>query len=227
MTFDFNLLYYTDIFTKIFLACVLAGFIGFEREAVQRPAGFRTHILVCVGATIAMITNIELVRLFSDVASVNPGRLGASVISGIGFLGAGTIIRQGASVKGLTTAASLWTVACLGLVIGTGLYAIAVISTIVILITLNTFSRIEKKIGPGKNLLTISINTADMPGQIGKIGNALGSLDTKIKSIKVLPSNDKDIINLKITVFLPKKITSDDILLSIGSVSGVHNVFVL
>lgn len=227
MTFNFDLIYYTDIFTKIFLACVLAGFIGYEREAVQRPAGFRTHILVCVGATIAMITNIELVRLFSDVASVSPGRLGASVISGIGFLGAGTIIRQGASVKGLTTAASLWTVACLGLVIGTGLYAIAVISTIVILITLSTFSRIEQKIGPGKNLLTISINTIDMPGQIGKIGGALGDLDTKIKSIKVLANTDSDTINLKISVLLPKKITSDNILLSLGSISDVNKVFVL
>ncbi|MBQ5677407.1 MAG: MgtC/SapB family protein, partial [Clostridia bacterium] len=100
-----------DAFVKIGFAALFSGFIGYEREHSHRPAGFRTHILVSVGSALVMLTSVYIAKdqgLTTDVT-----RMSAQVLSGIGFLGAGTILREGFSVKGLTTAASLWAVACI------------------------------------------------------------------------------------------------------------------
>ncbi len=110
------------------LALLCAGLIGFERNAQGSAAGLRTHILVCFGAMIAMSTGIFAATHFSGDAS----RIGAQVVSGIGFLGAGTIMVNRGHVKGLTTAAGLWTSACIGLAIGTGFYEAAVVGTIAV-----------------------------------------------------------------------------------------------
>lgn len=127
---------------KIALSLVCAGVIGIERGRKKRPAGFRTYMVVCLGATLVMMTNEYLCELYGtgDVA-----RLGAQVINGIGFLGAGTIITTGHNrVKGLTTAAGLWTSACIGLAIGSGFYEGAIIGTfaiVVIMVVLHNFDR--------------------------------------------------------------------------------------
>ena len=127
---------------KIALALICAGVIGIERGRKKRPAGFRTYMVVCLGATLVMMTNDYLCKLYGtgDVA-----RLGAQVISGIGFLGAGTIITTGHNrVKGLTTAAGLWTSACIGLAIGSGYYEGAIIGTfaiVIIMVVLHNFDR--------------------------------------------------------------------------------------
>ena len=125
---------------KIIIAVVIGGFIGLERESASRPAGFRTHILVCVASAMVMDINLQLAQNF---VNADPMRLGAQVISGMGFLGAGTIIKEGATVKGLTTAAGLWSVACLGLVIGAGFYLMAVFAALVMMMTLKTFNQLE------------------------------------------------------------------------------------
>jgi len=102
---------------KIFLAGVLGGIIGFEREKTDKPAGLRTLMLVCVGSTAFTVASIELAKL-SQVA--DPGRVAAGVVSGIGFLGAGAILRGNGSVHGLTTAAAIWATAAVGILVGTG-----------------------------------------------------------------------------------------------------------
>ena len=127
---------------KIFIAVLVGGMIGAERESTKRPAGLRTHILVCVASTMVMDINLMIAHQF---ITADPMRLGAQVISGMGFLGAGTIIKEGPTVKGLTTAAGLWAVACLGLVIGAGFYLMALFAALVMLITLKTFSQLEDK----------------------------------------------------------------------------------
>lgn len=132
-----------DSIVKILLAVLVGGIVGLEREFVKRPAGFRTHILVCVASALIMDMNIMLIVGY---ANADPARLGAQVISGMGFLGAGTIIKEGNSVKGLTTAAGLWSVACLGLVIGAGYYLIAFFAVAIIWITLKVFGYLERKI---------------------------------------------------------------------------------
>ena len=128
-----------DAFVKLGLAALLSGIIGYEREHSHRPAGFRTHILVSVGSALVMLTSVYIAKDQGMVTDVT--RMSAQVISGIGFLGAGTILREGFSVKGLTTAASLWAVACIGIAVGAGFYAGAFVATVVIYLTLNSLKR--------------------------------------------------------------------------------------
>jgi putative Mg2+ transporter-C (MgtC) family protein len=119
---------------RLILAVLLGGMIGIDREDQFRPAGLRTHILVCLGTTIAMLTGEFIYKTYGNVG--DPSRIGAQILSGIGFLGAGTIIVSGKHVKGLTTAAGLWATACMGLAIGIGFYSLAILGGAFILFTL-------------------------------------------------------------------------------------------
>lgn len=122
---DLQQLNYLSIIVRILLAAVIGCLIGLERESKNRPAGFRTYTLVSVGACLVMMTNQYMFNLYQ---SGDPARLGAQVISGVGFLGAGTIwVTRNNQVRGLTTAAALWTSACVGLALGTGFYAGALV----------------------------------------------------------------------------------------------------
>jgi len=142
---------YTDVFHGIniasvcltlFLCVLLAGIIGLQRGATGHPAGFRTHILVCVGAATAMMTNIYLLQ---TLGTGDPARLGAQVVTGVGFLGVGTILITGRhKIQGLTTAAGLWASACLGLALGAGFYSGAIAATVVIYLSLRVLPYIEK-----------------------------------------------------------------------------------
>ena len=131
------------------LACaMLVGLvIGTEREYTHRPAGMRTHILVALGACVVSITGELIFQHYSVLgSSADPARLSAQVITGVGFLGAGTILREGATVKGLTTAASVWAVACLGIAAGFGYYALAIFGMVFIFITLTFFEWLQKTV---------------------------------------------------------------------------------
>ena len=133
-----------DILLRLFCAMIVGTVIGTEREYTHRPAGMRTHILVALGACVVMITGQLLFAQYSAYGSTaDPARLSAQVITGVGFLGAGTIMREGSTVKGLTTAASLWAVACLGVAAGGGYYAVAIAGMVFILITLTVFETIQ------------------------------------------------------------------------------------
>jgi putative Mg2+ transporter-C (MgtC) family protein len=135
-----------ELISRLLLAAVLGSVIGFERERLSWAAGLRTHMLVCVGSTLIMIVSAFG---FADVlgtphVELDPSRIAAQVVSGIGFLGAGSILMRGEIIRGLTTAASLWTVAAVGLAVGGGLYTAAVAATIIILIILAGIKPIEK-----------------------------------------------------------------------------------
>jgi putative Mg2+ transporter-C (MgtC) family protein len=131
-----------EITLKLLLAVALGGLIGIERESSKKPAGFRTNILICIGATMMMI--LSKMILGSEGSSTDATRMAAGVITGIGFIGAGTIIQARGMVVGLTTAATLWAVAGLGLVIGAGYYLIAGIFTVIIILTLILFRLVEE-----------------------------------------------------------------------------------
>ncbi len=139
--------YYFKVVSRIFVAVILGGIVGFEREYRNRPAGFRTHILVCVSACSLMVLSDLLFEQYYYTYGVmfDPQRLGAQVISGIGFLGAGTIIHFGNSVRGLTTAASIWSVAAIGLIAGTGFFFLAIFTLITIELVLNVFDGYSKE----------------------------------------------------------------------------------
>jgi putative Mg2+ transporter-C (MgtC) family protein len=129
-----------DMVARLVLAAVLGALVGFEREAHGRPAGLRTHMLVCMGSTIFTVVSVSFVGNSPD-----PSRVAAQIVSGIGFLGAGTIIRQGNAVRGLTTAASLWTIAAIGMAVGVDwrLATCAVIASVVVFAVLTVMNRVE------------------------------------------------------------------------------------
>lgn len=138
---------WTEIGVRMLAAIVVGGVIGIEREYKNRPAGMRTHILVCLGAAMIAILECLLLANFNDLSTYGNAaftltRLSAQVISGIGFLGAGTIFIAQKKIAGLTTAASLWNVACLGLMVGFGYYWIAILCAVLILIVLTLFQKI-------------------------------------------------------------------------------------
>ncbi|WP_213955365.1 MgtC/SapB family protein [Variovorax sp. dw_954] len=136
-----------ELVSRLLLAAALGSVIGFERERLSWAAGLRTHMLVCVGSALVMIVSAYGFQdvLNSDHVSLDPSRVAAQVVSGIGFLGAGTILLRGEVIRGLTTAASLWSVAAVGLAIGGGLYTPAIAATIIILAILAGLKPFEEK----------------------------------------------------------------------------------
>lgn len=135
---------YVDMYAlgKLMVAAVLAGLIGYERESRGRAAGLRTHILVSLGSCLAVLT---AEALSAKYPGVDPSRIASQIVSGIGFLGAGTIMRSKASVKGLTTAASLWVTACIGMAIGCGYMMGAALATGISLLCLYTLSPLKRQ----------------------------------------------------------------------------------
>lgn len=136
----------SQIILRLIMSAFLSGLIGLERQLHRRAAGLRTHILVSVGSTLIMLTSIYIFDIYKNVVPMDPGRIAAGVITGIGFLGAGTIIRYGEEIRGLTTAASLWIVAALGLSVGCGFYVAAFATTIIVLLSLLFLRHFENKI---------------------------------------------------------------------------------
>lgn len=175
---------YGEIILKLVLSTVLGGIIGFEREVGNRPAGLKTHILVSIGATLIM-----LVSKYGFGHGADPARLAAQVVSGIGFLGAGTILRTGNTVQGLTTAASLWVCAGIGLAIGSGFYFGAVISVILVMLSLVILVRVENSLFANKKR-SIKIVAVERAGLIGDIGTFFGENDFVIKKIDINPLDD-------------------------------------
>ena len=125
-----------EIILRLTLSVILSGLIGLERQMQRRNAGLRTHMLVCLGSCLIMLTSLYVFDIYKGIAQVDPSRIAAGVITGIGFLGAGTIIRESERIIGLTTAASLWVVAGIGLAVGTGFYVAGIFSTILTLVVL-------------------------------------------------------------------------------------------
>lgn len=136
----------SQVILRLILSVFLSSLVGLERQIHRRAAGLRTHILVCLGSCLIMLTSLYVFDIYKDKAPLDPARIAAGVITGIGFLGAGTIIREREGIRGLTTAASLWLVAGVGLAVGIGFYLAGVISTILALFVLFFLRYIEEKI---------------------------------------------------------------------------------
>lgn len=209
-----------SVLVRLFFAVICGGAIGIEREHKRRTAGFRTHILICLGA--AMTTMISQFLLYNMHLYTDIGRLGAQVIAGIGFIGAGTIIvTKRRQVKGLTTAAGLWTCAIIGLAIGAGYFEAGLLSTIIILLAEIFFSRFEYWVLENAKNINIYVEYT---------GNEnLDSVIHLLKSYRVV------IIDLEITksgvnscaIFqlqLPKKVSHDKIMTSISASEGIISV---
>jgi len=203
---------------RLLLAVALGGIVGWQREAADKPAGFRTHILVCVGA--ALFTLISREGFFGSGA--DPARVASNIVVGIGFLGAGTIWRAGGSVQGLTTAASLWTVAAIGTAAGIGYYAGALITTLIVISVLQLFKVIESRI-PRRGYGRLALIVTDRPGQLGVIGTVLGGMGVNIEHVEVAQRMDER-VSINLTVRIPGRASRDDILMTLSGTAGVEDV---
>jgi putative Mg2+ transporter-C (MgtC) family protein len=213
--------YYFIATVRLLLACLLGGIIGFERETANRPAGFRTYILVCVGAALVMVTSEWMFSIYHGLTTADPARLGAQIISGIGFLGAGTIMRDGMNVRGLTTAASLWAVSCVGIAAGIGFYEGAIISTILIYIVLVILKKMEKYVKKETyNTLYIEINNQ----QISSINQVLELHQAKIKNIEIITNEEDQYMIIKIVFKIHDSKSKLNIISDLYQLDGIKKV---
>jgi putative Mg2+ transporter-C (MgtC) family protein len=142
---------------RLGISFVLSFIIGFERERSGQPAGLRTHVLISIGSTMFMILSLAIPKLFSGRIQSDPTRIAAQIVTGIGFLGAGAIIKIGINVKGLTTAANIWVVSAIGMTAGAGLYIASFIISAITLITLVLLNKLEKKLITGRRHKKLSL----------------------------------------------------------------------
>jgi Uncharacterized membrane protein len=215
---------YLEILIKLLLAAILGGIVGYERENTHRPAGFRTHILVCVGSALVMVTSEFIFEKYKLAANIDPARLGAQVISGIGFLGAGTIIRDGFNVKGLTTAASLWAVSCVGIAAGIGFYDGAVIATVIIFLTLIFLKKMELRFPKKSTYKTIYVESDNKPGQIGNVSCIFDKYNTEIKNIEFINNRNESFL-VKLIAKIPDNLAVKGIMSDLQQLQGITKVY--
>lgn len=212
-----------EIVLRLVISCILGGLIGFERESLDRPAGLRTHILVCVGSTLMMIVSMYGFTGFETVTK-DPARIAAQVVSGIGFLGAGTILREGLTVTGLTTAASLWVVAGIGLAIGSGLFFAGIVGTALVFLTLVFFGQVERRHWSSKYRDKIKIVIRNQPGQLGQVGMFFGKNGIGIKNITMHHIHEQNVINLEFILKIPANADMIKIFAELTEIDGVLSI---
>jgi len=212
-----------EITYRLVLAAVLSGLIGYEREVHGRAAGLRTTILVGVGSCLMMILSMYLHAIYAGSADVDPTRIAAQVVSGIGFLGAGTIIRYGSSVRGLTTAAGLWAVAGIGLAVGCGFYPAALMATGIIFVVLVALSRFERKIRK-KFDSTLKIEISGGMDRFCQVTGIISGFQAVIKNVELKPSVGENAFKMILHLEIFDQKVSNEITKSLLEVEGISNV---
>ena len=213
-----------ELFLRLTLSCVLGGIIGYERQSRRKSAGLRTNVLVCLGSCLIMVLSEALYFNVEGRTNADPARLASQVVSGICFLGAGAIMKEGLTVTGLTTAASLWVVSGVGLAVGAGYYSGALFTTALIFATLGTFSRIDEWVMHEKNLL-ITIKTKDKPGQLMNISSCIDDLQLKIRDVKVKADDDTtDTLIIEMEVYNHRALKNVIVLDAVKRIDGVISV---
>lgn len=214
-----------SIIARMLFAILAGGIIGLERERKRRPAGFRTHMLVCLGSALVMMINQYIFDTFTQ--SSDPARLGAQVISGIGFLGAGTILitaRQ--QVRGLTTAAGLWASACMGLAIGIGFYEGALIACVCIFLTITLLDRLNDRIVASSRHLTLYIEFSQTD-DYGAFIDRLREQEIKVSDLEISKARTTDEHRMLIVIASLEsrhKLPHSDIISMIAGLDGVRKV---
>ena len=208
---------------RMMIAVICGGIIGIEREHKRRPAGFRTHILICLGASMTMLTSQYIylgLGLFTDLA-----RLGAQVIAGIGFIGAGTIIvTKRRQVKGLTTAAGLWTSAIVGLAVGAGYVEAALITTVLVIVIELVLSRFEYFIMSTARVINLYVEYRDNE-TLAQISEYMRSHKVNVIDLQITRSGAESkhpcaILSLE----LPRNLSHDRVMTALTNLAGVHSV---
>ncbi len=176
-----------QIALRLVLAVLLGGMIGFEREQSSHAAGLRTHMMVCLGSCLLMLLSIYGFSAFVDEVNVrvDPARLAAAVITGVGFLGAGTILHTGKGITGLTTAASVWVVSAIGLGVGAGFYFASSVATAMVLFVLWVMNKLERKFIRGKRERVIVVITEDRPKVLARLQEVMDTRGINVRKMSV------------------------------------------
>jgi putative Mg2+ transporter-C (MgtC) family protein len=214
-----------QIILRILLGALLGAVIGFERERDNQPAGLRTHMILVVGATLAMVLSINLGYLYARPGTpADPARLAAQVISGIGFLGAGAILRYGFNVKGLTTATSLWTMAIVGLAVGAGYYLIGVVTTAIMLVVLGLLNIIENRWVRTSVSRFISIQASYHKGVVKNIRQLVNEFSDDLVSFNIQKHVKDKRIRIQVVARISRDQDLEELVDAISDVDGVRNL---
>lgn len=214
----------SSIIVRLLLSTLLGGLLGWERESRRQNAGLRTHMIISVGSCLLMLISIYIPQTFSEYRNVDPGRIAAQVVSGIGFLGAGAIFRLGGNTHGLTTAATIWAVAAVGLATGAGMYEAAIIVTLLLLFVLSILDKIGKRVFIGGALKTLKISFQSAKIETSKVLSILEEYEVITKSINVLQSRNKKNTKIMLYVIVPENLNLKHFYKSLNELEDVGQI---
>ena len=210
-----------EVIIKLILAVIVGGFTGYEREKSNQFAGFRTHILVAIGSCITSIIALELFNKYSSISTMDPARLPAQVLSGIGFLGAGAILKNSNGIRGLTTAAGIWTTACIGIAIGYGQYVAGIVAWLLVMATLYILKNFDKVISKrSQTVLKATITSLDVTSNIF---NTIKASEIAIKTFQIIAKSD-NIWEIVFLIEYDKKIILDELIIELKNINYVINM---
>ena len=191
------------VLIRLALAALMGGVIGLEREKARRSAGLRTHMLICLGAALIMCTGEYIFERYGGENNIDPARMGAQVVSGIGILCAGTIIKEGPTVRGLTTATGLWCASCIGIAVGSGNILPAAGATVIVLVILWLFRHIEERRLQKSNCIEFSITACHTQGVLAQIVELFMAHSCTLHSLSY-ERTMKDQLDITFTACLPR-----------------------
>jgi putative Mg2+ transporter-C (MgtC) family protein len=215
----------TQIILRVLVGAALGAVVGFERERHDQPAGLRTHMILVIGATLAMVLSVNLGYLFARPGTpADPARLAAQVISGIGFLGAGAILRYGFSVKGLTTATSLWTMAIVGMAVGAGYYLIGVVTTGLMIVVLALLNIIENRWVRTSVSRFITIEASYKKGVVKNVRHIVEESAESVGSFNIQKSVKDKRIRIQVLARIQRDQKLEDLIDTLSDIHGVRTL---
>jgi putative Mg2+ transporter-C (MgtC) family protein len=213
-----------EIILRLGIAAVLGAVVGYERERHNQPAGLRTHMILVVGSALAMTLSINLAMQFRpDVPNGDPARLAAQVLSGIGFLGAGAILRFGTNVRGLTTATSLWSMAVVGLSVGAGYYLVALAATALLILALSVLDVVEKHLIHSTIIFPVQVVAGDEVDMLPTLRGILKEQNMKVQSFSIQKDLAQDVSVLDLVVQAKENSRLESLVEKIHQLPGVRS----
>ncbi|MDH3997556.1 MAG: MgtC/SapB family protein [Desulfuromonadales bacterium] len=217
-----------EISIKLLLAALAGGLVGLEREKHGRPAGLRTNLLVAVGSCVMMIISESFFLKYAmhgveSTLRLDPSRVAAQIVTGIGFLGAGVIIKEGATVRGLTTAASLWVVAGLGMAFGVGFYSLGAIATMLVLVSLIFLKKLDPVIRKD-HYLVVTVTAQNQDGFFDRLLELFKKRKLYIADVSSTIDLENDEITLRLVITQQKKRIGKELTQEISLLSGVKKI---
>ena len=214
-----------QIILRVLVAAVLGAAVGLERERQDQPAGLRTHMILVIGAALAMVLSVNVGYLYARPGTPSdPARLAAQVISGIGFLGAGAILRYGFTVKGLTTATSLWTMAIVGMTVGAGYYLIGVATTVLMLVVLALLNTLENRFVRTAISRFIQIEADYHKGVVKSVRRVVEKYADSLASFSIQKHFKQKRLRIQVVARISRDQTLEELIETISDIEGVRTL---